>query len=148
VRKNLAWQGLKTVMAQAERFARDPAAVSRIAEEAVAKLRANAAQLVTVKDDLITLARLVTAMARGAYRELPWTSLVMVVAALMYFVNPLDMVPDFIIGAGLVDDVAVIAFVLNALRGDLDSFRAWEAGAGAKAAADSTATPGSQDGSA
>jgi uncharacterized membrane protein YkvA (DUF1232 family) len=128
VRKNLAWSGLKTVLAQAERFAKDPAAASRIAEEAVAKLRANAFHLVTVKDDVIALARLVTAMARGTYRELPWTSLVMVVAGLMYFVNPLDMVPDFIIGAGLVDDVAVIAFVLNAIRGDLDKFRAWERG--------------------
>jgi uncharacterized membrane protein YkvA (DUF1232 family) len=113
-------------MAQAERIARDPAAAGRIAQEALAKMRANAAQLAGVKDDLTTLARLVAAMARGSYRKMPWTSTVMVIGALLYFVNPLDMVPDFILGAGLVDDVAVIAFVLNALRGDLDAFRSWE----------------------
>jgi uncharacterized membrane protein YkvA (DUF1232 family) len=48
------------------------------------------------------------------------------VAAILYFISPLDVIPDFIPGVGYVDDVAVIAWVLNSIAHDLDDFRAWE----------------------
>ncbi len=37
-------------------------------------------------------------------------------AALAYFVLPLDVVPDFLLGFGFTDDVAVLAAALNAVR--------------------------------
>jgi uncharacterized membrane protein YkvA (DUF1232 family) len=39
------------------------------------------------------------------------------VAALAYFVMPFDVVPDFLVGIGYVDDAAVIMATLRALRG-------------------------------
>jgi uncharacterized membrane protein YkvA (DUF1232 family) len=38
--------------------------------------------------------RVVVAYARGHYRDIPPESLVPVVAALLYVVSPLDVVPD------------------------------------------------------
>ena len=35
-------------------------------------------------------------------------------------------VPDWIPGAGFLDDAAVIAWVVRAIRKDLDSFAKWE----------------------
>ena len=40
-------------------------------------------------------------------------------AALAYFVVPLDMVPDFIAGFGFGDDVVVLTTALAAIRGNL-----------------------------
>lgn len=40
-------------------------------------------------------------------------------AALAYFVLPLDMVPDFLLGFGFTDDVAVLAAALQAIRGHI-----------------------------
>lgn len=40
--------------------------------------------------------------------------------------SPVDLVPDFIPGVGLLDDVAVLALLLHALAQDLAAFRAWE----------------------
>ncbi|WP_295810793.1 YkvA family protein [uncultured Nitratireductor sp.] len=37
-------------------------------------------------------------------------------AALAYFILPLDVVPDFLLGLGFTDDVAVLAAALNAVR--------------------------------
>lgn len=37
-------------------------------------------------------------------------------AALAYFILPLDMVPDFLVGFGFTDDVAVLMAALNAVR--------------------------------
>jgi uncharacterized membrane protein YkvA (DUF1232 family) len=40
-------------------------------------------------------------------------------AALAYFVLPLDWVPDFIMGFGFTDDIAVLSAALAAIRTDL-----------------------------
>jgi uncharacterized membrane protein YkvA (DUF1232 family) len=47
--------------------------------------------------------------------------------ALLYFVTPSDLFPDFIPVAGYVDDATIIAFVVNAIKADLDKFLEWEA---------------------
>lgn len=40
----------------------------------------------------------------------------MLLAALAYFVLPVDLVPDFIVGFGFTDDVAVLTAAIGALR--------------------------------
>jgi len=40
-------------------------------------------------------------------------------AALAYFVLPLDSIPDFIIGFGFTDDMAVLGAVIASLRGNI-----------------------------
>lgn len=40
-------------------------------------------------------------------------------AALAYFVLPLDMVPDFLLGFGFTDDVAVLSAAMAAIRGHM-----------------------------
>tara|TARA_B100001013_G_C24302433_1_gene321343 strand:- start:368 stop:538 length:171 start_codon:yes stop_codon:yes gene_type:complete len=47
--------------------------------------------------------------------------------AVIYFLNPIDLSPDMIPGIGYVDDVSIIAFVLNSIRADLQQFLEWEA---------------------
>ena len=59
-------------------------------------------------------------------RTLPWRSAFYSVAALIYFLNPVDLIPDALIGIGFIDDVAVIGAVVNAIRKDLDGFVSWE----------------------
>ena len=43
-----------------------------------------------------------------------------VAAGLAYFVSPLDMVPDFLGPAGLLDDVIVAAWILHVIIGELN----------------------------
>ncbi len=84
--------------------------------------------LAKIRSDLLTLLRLVRAWATRRYRDVPWKTLLYVVGALVYFVAPVDLVPDFFPAIGYVDDVAVITAVVNTLQSDLDAFRAWESG--------------------
>lgn len=79
-----------------------------------------------VRRELHTLLRLARAWMRREYRAIPWRSLLYGVAALAYFVNPVDLLPDALVGLGFIDDVAVIAAVTRAIRADLDRFRQWE----------------------
>ena len=102
--------------------------VLSLARDAYGKLAKNEDALDEVKDDLRALTRYARAWAKREYRAVPWRSLLYAVAGLIYFVNPIDLVPDALLGIGFVDDVAVIGFVAGALRKDLNSFRDWETG--------------------
>ena len=80
-----------------------------------------------LRDDLMLLSRLVRASARGQYREAPWKSILYATAALLYFLNPVDLIPDTLLVIGFVDDAAVVAAVVRALHRDLRRFERWEA---------------------
>jgi uncharacterized membrane protein YkvA (DUF1232 family) len=54
-----------------------------------------------VREKFFVLGRLVKAYASGHYKSIPWKTLLIIVAAVIYFVNPLDFVPDLIPIAGL-----------------------------------------------
>ena len=76
---------------------------------------------------LVAMLRLLRAYASGEYRQVPAKNLVLIVAGLLYFVMPIDVVPDFLIGVGFLDDAAVLAWVFNTVRTVLDDFARWEA---------------------
>ncbi|MBH0154857.1 MULTISPECIES: YkvA family protein [Fictibacillus] len=72
------------------------------------------------------LVRMVKSYKRGDYRDVSKKSLVLVVAGLLYFVSPIDAVPDFLIGAGLLDDATVLAFIFSTLSTEISAFQTWE----------------------
>jgi uncharacterized membrane protein YkvA (DUF1232 family) len=59
------------------------------------------------------------------YRAIPKTSIISVAGALLYFISPLDIIPDALPMVGYLDDMAIIAFCLNSLSSDLEAFRVW-----------------------
>lgn len=84
-------------------------------------------RLGAVKEDLRMLLSLANAWLRGEYRQINPKAFLAVVGALLYFVTPLDALPDWLVGMGFVDDLAVLAWVLKTWGGELDAFRAWRA---------------------
>lgn len=99
---------------------------AKLAAQAARKAEKHKTAVRKVWDDLLTLTRLLRAWARREYTVVPWQTLIAATAVLIYFVNPFDLIPDFLHGVGLVDDVTFIALVVSVIRDDLDQFRAWE----------------------
>lgn len=64
---------------------------------------------------------------RGEYRAIDTQALLAVMAALLYFVTPIDGIPDWLFGIGLVDDLAVLAWVMRTWRNELVAFEQWRA---------------------
>jgi uncharacterized membrane protein YkvA (DUF1232 family) len=56
----------------------------------------------------------------------PANSILMAIAAVIYFVSPFDLVPDSIPVLGLVDDTSVITSVARANLALISNFRKWE----------------------
>ena len=74
--------------------------------------------------------RMVRAWVSGSYCA-PAESILMIVAAVIYFVSPFDLIPDGIPVFGLMDDAAVIACVAKANLTAISNFRKWEIHVGA-----------------
>ena len=70
--------------------------------------------------------RLVRAYSEGNYRDVPESKLVVIIAAIIYVVNPLDVIPDALPALGFLDDATVLALALRRSRQTLDDFMAWE----------------------
>ena len=80
--------------------------------------------------DLVSYVTLFASLVRDyvkkEYREIPVGSIVAIIAALLYFVSPIDILPDFIPGLGYIDDTAILAFSFMNMKSDLDRYRRWK----------------------
>ena len=75
---------------------------------------------------LRVITRMIGAFAKGQYKEVPWKTIMMLVAGLIYFLMPLDLLPDFIPVTGFIDDFTVIMLISGAFKQDIDDFLLWE----------------------
>jgi len=77
-------------------------------------------------DDLKTLMRFISAWLTRKYTSVPTQSIIYIVLGVVYFITPTDFVPDFILGLGFVDDIAVLVWVMEKVKVDIDQFKNWE----------------------
>lgn len=117
----------KRAIAKAEKLAimgRDR--IEPLLDIAVEKAQKNKAQMEELWADFKTLTRMIRSWVNGGYTDVPWKSIVLAIAAIIYVVNPLDLVPDFLGALGFLDDITVIGFVLKSLREDVKNYLKWE----------------------
>ncbi len=75
---------------------------------------------------LASVPRWVRATLSGDYTGTSRGRLGLLVAAVLYIVSPLDLIPDVVPLFGLADDAAVLAWIAAALLGDTDAYLRWE----------------------
>jgi uncharacterized membrane protein YkvA (DUF1232 family) len=80
----------------------------------------------TAKEKLSVFSRIASAYASGKYRDISWKSILVVLAAILYFLNPIDLIPDLIPVVGLTDDFSVLLWVYSTIGSEIDKFLAWE----------------------
>jgi len=72
------------------------------------------------------LGRMFRAMLKRQYRVVPWLSIGAVVLALVYVIDPIDFIPDYIPFVGYIDDAVVLGILWRALQRDVKKFLIWE----------------------
>ncbi|SDD31912.1 Uncharacterized membrane protein YkvA, DUF1232 family [Terribacillus halophilus] len=85
----------------------------------------NKGKLAEIWSDLQLMVDMLRDWRKGAYKQLPKKSLLMIAATFLYFLSPVDFVPDFIPG-GLLDDVALIAFTFKQIQLDVAAYKQWK----------------------
>jgi uncharacterized membrane protein YkvA (DUF1232 family) len=80
----------------------------------------------SVKEKFFIIGRLMKAYATGQYRSIPWKSVLLITGAILYFISPLDLIPDLIPGIGLSDDFGILIAIYESIHHELDKFLTWE----------------------
>lgn len=124
VRKSYSY---RNAMARAARVLKKPDKLEKLIADARNKAaRLDKGPIGEARDGFFALFRLVNAYARGHYRDISWSNLVLVVASIIYFVAPIDMLPDFLVALGYIDDAAILGWTIRAIADELTRFTAWE----------------------
>jgi len=123
-------RGFAQAQSQAESAARDKSRTKQLLQDAVNKAYQNRNQLKAVWEDLMAVCRMLKAWSKGDYQSVPWKTIVLSLATVIYFLNPFDMAPDFIPGVGYLDDAVVLGFVVNSIKKELEKFLHWESEVG------------------
>ena len=63
---------------------------------------------------------------QGTYRDVSIKSIVIFVVALAYIISPIDLIPDYIIGLGQIDDAVILGLSLYFLEKDLLKYKEWK----------------------
>jgi uncharacterized membrane protein YkvA (DUF1232 family) len=114
-------------LADAKSHANDPARLRALVEEAARKAAAIPKEPFADSWPYVqAMLRLLRAYFRGEYRNVSQEGLLWVIAAMNYFVDPFDLIPDEVPFLGFVDDATVMAFAVGRTRQTLDDFMTWE----------------------
>jgi len=78
----------------------------------------------------VELGRLMLALVKdsssGKYKQVPWYTIATIVMSLLYVLNPMDLIPDFIPGIGYLDDITILSIGLGWIESDLHRYLDWK----------------------
>lgn len=105
---------------------KDKSKASDTIKEALGKAVTNKGELEGVWAKMVLLFAIARDYVNGNYTEIPKRSVVAILGGLIYFLSPIDVVPDFIPVLGFIDDVFVLNLVYKQVLKDLEKYKIWK----------------------
>lgn len=109
----------------AEKIIEDKEKTQETLNKAMNKAEKLRGPLEKVWHNLVLMFQVLGDWCTGKYTKIPVGSILAIVAALLYFISPIDVIPDFIPGIGYIDDVFVIGIVVAQITIDLEKYDKW-----------------------
>ncbi len=116
----------KDAKKKAEKLLKNKTDLEKLLKKTWKKTAGNKKVLCKIWDDIQLLFRMLKAWKNKEYTVVPWRTLIPGVGFLIYLLNPIDLVPDFIPLLGLLDDIALGIIIFKSIRMDMEDFRRWE----------------------
>lgn len=89
----------------------------------MAKVLNSVHERIPVVKSMIGKVKTLYAMMRDKEFAMAWSSKTMVIAGLLYFISPIDVLPDVIPILGYIDDAFVVSLVMNALTSEIERYQ-------------------------
>lgn len=112
---------------QVEVLIRQEAKLVELLQKVLAKLSklANNPRVQKFIQPVQIFVRMIKAHFRGEHK-IASSSLALIVLALVYFLSPVDFIPDFLGFLGFADDLSVVLAVYAKVKDEVEQFLAWE----------------------
>ncbi len=120
---------LNKYLVKAKSILKDKKKLESLIQKVLVKLKDLSKDKKSIKDfseHISLFVRVIESYSSGKYTYVPWKSIALIVAGILYFTYPMDLIPDFIPVAGIIDDVALIAWIYKSVQEDIEKFLEWE----------------------
>ena len=78
-----------------------------------------------IKTKVKNLGLLLRHYANGSYRHVETKHIIFILAGMIYFLSPVDLIPDILPLVGFADDIALFSFIYNSVSKELEKFEIW-----------------------
>jgi uncharacterized membrane protein YkvA (DUF1232 family) len=116
-----------TSLKKASRISKNTVGILTLLKGVLNKIQAEGKSTVlqSITSKVMVLGKLLKFYATGEYRAIDLKNVVLIITAFVYFLSPLDLVPDFIPMLGFADDIALMTFVFNSVSEEIEKFETW-----------------------
>jgi len=104
----------------------DKTRASNTIKDALGKAVTNKGDLEGVWAKLVLLFAISKDYVNGDYTEIPKRSIIAILGGLVYFLSPIDVVPDFVPVLGFIDDIYILNLVYRQVLKDLEKYKTWK----------------------
>jgi len=105
---------------------KDKSKANKTIKDALGKAITNKGALDGVWAKMVLLFGVVKDYVNGDYTEIPKRSIVAILGGLIYFLSPVDIVPDFVPFLGFIDDIFILNLVYKQVINDLEKYKEWK----------------------
>lgn len=119
----------RITLQQAKKLISNPTRANKLMNKALDKSNSTEAKtplLKEMKENIILFFQMLRDFFTGKYRKFSPRTAIKLLAALLYFLLFIDLIPDFLAVIGFTDDAAIIAWVLNSISKDVKKYKLWK----------------------
>ncbi|MDR7870514.1 MAG: DUF1232 domain-containing protein [Tissierellaceae bacterium] len=116
---------IRSLNAKAHTISYDNERLNKLIKDSKKKLEGNKAFSELIDDVKVSI-DLIKQYMKGEYTSLSKGNLTLIIIGFLYLVNPIDIIPDFILGTGFLDDAAVFAYLLKMIHHEIEAFKEWK----------------------
>lgn len=100
--------------------------LEKLLSRAYASLDASIQKYAALGSRIRVLARLLDAWRLKKYQSVSRSTIFISIMILLYWINPIDLLPDFIPIIGGLDDVLLLNYLLKIIDSEIEKFIKWE----------------------
>lgn len=100
--------------------------LQRLSKRAYKKIDDSVQKYADIGERIRVIIRMIEAWRNETYRETSYATIFLSAAILLYFINPIDLIPDFIPFIGGLDDAILLVYLLKIIDKEIDRFVEWE----------------------
>lgn len=100
--------------------------LERAAKRAYQRIEKWVQEYADIAERIRVIIRMIDAWREKRYRETSYVTIFLAAAILLYFISPIDLIPDFIPLIGRLDDLILLAYLLKVIDKEIEKFKAWE----------------------